>query len=201
MSQIKMRLFTYFTGLNLKSFGISLIIRSQLGTDPWDALFVGLAHNVGFTVGTWLVFISVLILFLNAYLTQKKLNFVSFFSVFLLGLLTDLWLSVLRFDLHQIEYQMIFYWIGLFFLAVGVATYIQGEFAMTPLDELMYGLADRFNLSLMMSKTLTEIVALVLAFLVQGPIGIGTVIFAFCFGPLIQFLIPKINAITRDVVD
>jgi uncharacterized membrane protein YczE len=57
----------------------------------------------------------------------------------------------------------------------------------------MYALHQRFGLSLMVSKTIGEVIALAFAIVLEGPVGLGTVIFTFLCGPLIQFFIPMIE--------
>ncbi|WP_223702238.1 hypothetical protein [Sutcliffiella deserti] len=41
----------YIIGILLLTLGLSFTIQSNLGTSPFDAVLVGLARNVGLTVG------------------------------------------------------------------------------------------------------------------------------------------------------
>lgn len=68
-----MKYIFYGLGILILSLGISLTIQSGLGTSPFDALLVGLSKEVGLTVGSWEVLISVILLICNAILTRKNL--------------------------------------------------------------------------------------------------------------------------------
>lgn len=193
MNKNTARLFAYVTGLIIKSFGISLVIRSRLGTGPWDGFYVGMANQFGLTVGSWLIIFGIFLIFLNSYLIKKKPNFFPMITIFILGFCIDFWLYLINFQPDEVESQVLMFWVGLFFLVLGISTYVQGQFALTPVDQLMYALSERFGFSLMVSKTIGEFFALALAFLLHGPIGLGTIIFTFLCGPLIQFFIPRIE--------
>jgi uncharacterized membrane protein YczE len=180
-------------GLIVQSFGLSLMIRSDLGTGPWDGIYVGVSNRFGLTVGSWLIIVGIILIFLNSYLIKSRPNFISLITIFILGFCIDSFLYLLHFEPDEVGYQVLTFWLGLFFTSIGISVYVQGQFAITPADELMYALSKRFRLSLMTSKTLTDVGALAFAFVLKGPIGLGTIIYTFLCGPLIQFFIPKIE--------
>ncbi|SEN13541.1 YczE/YyaS/YitT family protein [Lihuaxuella thermophila] len=193
MNSHTVRSLAYLTGLIIKSFGISLVIRSRLGTGAWDGFYVGMAGHFGLTVGSWLIILGIFLIFFNSFLIKSKPNFFPIITIFILGCCIDFWLHFLNFEPDGAESQVLIFWVGLLFTAVGISIYVQGQFALTPVDQLMYALSKRFGFSLMISKTIGECFALAFAFLLHGPIGLGTIIFTFLCGPLIQFLIPRIE--------
>ena len=67
--------------------------------------------------------------------------------------------------------------------------YLQTKFLANPIDQFMLALNKRFRLNFMVAKTIGEIGALILALIMQGPIGIGTIIITFLIiGPIIQYM-------------
>ncbi len=193
MNNNSTRLFAYETGLMIKSLGISLIIRSRLGTGPWDGFYVGMANRFGLTVGLWLIIFGIFLIFFSSYLLKCKPSFLPVITIFILGFCIDSWLYLIHFQPDEAESQVLMFWAGLFLFTLGISTYVQSQFALTPVDQLMYALSGRFGFSLMVSKTIGEFFALTFAFLLHGPIGLGTIIFTFLCGPLIQFFIPRIK--------
>ncbi|SFJ25280.1 hypothetical protein SAMN05421852_106129 [Thermoflavimicrobium dichotomicum] len=191
MNKTYARVFAYIVGLIIQSVGLSLIIRSDFGTGPWDGFYVGISNHSGLTVGSWLFVVGILLVFFNSYLIKSKPNFISLITIFIMGLCMDCCLYLLDFEPDQAEMQVLTFWAGLLLTSIGMSLYVQGKFAITPADQLMYALSHRFRLSLMWSKTLTDMGALMLAFLLHGPIGFGTIIYTFLCGPFIQFFIPK----------
>ncbi|MBH8607805.1 YitT family protein [Thermoactinomyces sp. CICC 10521] len=191
-----MRLIAYLSGLVIKSFGISLMIRSHLGTGSWDGFYVGMSNRFGLTVGSWLIVIGIFLILLNSFLTSSKPDFFSLITVFILGFCIDFWLGLLNHwgvNPDNPVQQVLVFWAGLLFTTFGMSTYVQARFALTPVDQFMYALHQRFGFSLMVSKTIGEVIALAFAIVLEGPVGLGTVIFTFLCGPLIQFFIPMIE--------
>ncbi|WP_354005800.1 hypothetical protein [Fictibacillus terranigra] len=52
----------FFMGLLIMSFGISLMIRTDLGNAPWDVLHIGLYYQFGLSIGTWSITIGFLMI-------------------------------------------------------------------------------------------------------------------------------------------
>ena len=199
MYKLIMRMLCYPAGLIIKSLGITLMIVSRAGTDAWNGLYVGMSNQFGFTVGTWVILIGMLIILLNAGLKKGKPDLFSLLTVLILGTCIDFWLNILSFyPVNRLE-QMLTFWAGLICTCFGISVYVQGKFALTPCDDLMYVLCRRFRLSLAVSKTLMDGFALVFALMLHGPISVGTVIFTFLSGPLVQFFAPKIDGLLERV--
>ena len=199
MYKLIMRILSYPIGLIIKSLGITLLIGSHLGTDAWNGLYVGMSNQFGWTVGTWVIMVGMLIILLNAYLKKQKPELFSLLTVLILGVCIDFWLNILSFyPVNRFE-QMLTFWSGLLCTCFGIAVYVQGQFALTPCDDLMYILCQRFGLSLSVSKTITDGCALVVALMLKGPIALGTIIYTFLSGPLIQFFILKIKGLIGKV--
>jgi uncharacterized membrane protein YczE len=66
-----------------------------------------------------------------------------------------------------------------------------------PRDGLMVGLAARGG-SIRVVRTCIEITVLVTGWLLGGTVGIGTVVYALCIGPVVHLSIPAL-AITKPV--
>lgn len=194
MYNLMMRILFYPSGLIIKSLGIALMLSSHVGTDAWNGLYAGMSYQLGWTVGTWVILVGILIILLNAYLKREKPDLFSLLTVFILGVCIDFWLSVLSVYPDNRFEQMITFWIGLLCTCFGISVYVQGQFALTPCDDLMYILCRRFGFSLSVSKTLTDGCALVLALMLKGPISLGTVMYTFLSGPLIHFFIHQIKS-------
>ena len=179
----------YVGGLFILAFGATLTIKANLGAGPWDALNVGLSHLVGLTIGSWIVIVGIVLIFVNAFLLRKKPNLLSLATVFILGFFVDFWMAHLVNQLHYFIFvsQLLLLITGLIIIGLGIALYLQSEFPLNPIDHFMVTIQERFGVNLMTAKLIGEILALLLAFLVNGPIGLGTLIIAFGLGPSIQF--------------
>lgn len=191
--QLFYRIIFFIAGLIFLSFGISLTIKSGLGSGAWDALNVGLSETIGFTPGTWVIIVGIFLIIFNAFLLKKQPDIGAIITLFLTGLFIDFWLLQIfdQFVLGEFVSQLLVFMGGVFSMGLGISIYMQARFPLSPIDNLMIALRERFGLNLMKAKTIGEVTALILAFCFSGPIGIGTFIVTFTVGPLIQLLSPQ----------
>lgn len=183
----------YCIGLFILAFGVSLTIISQLGAGAWDALSVGLSNRYGGTVGSWIIVIGIVLFFVNSLLQRKMPEWLSLITILLLGYFIDFWLLIIWKDIiiHSFIIQLLILLLGALHVGLGISVYLQANFALIPIDRFMLNLQEIFRFPLMVAKTCTELVALTGAWLIGGPIGVGTFIVTVCVGPIIQFFFPK----------
>ncbi|MCL1949493.1 MAG: hypothetical protein FWF59_07155 [Turicibacter sp.] len=178
----------YLLGLFVIALGSSGVILSDVGAGAWDAVFVGLAERFGFTTGTWMIITGFMVLVFCRMLTGKKINFFAFLTSFLLGLMVDFWLLFV-FDaitLETIVQQWVFFALGFGIMCTGAGTYLQADFAPTPIDTLMMSVAKKTKLSIGNARLICEGFATLLGLLVGGPISVGTIIIAIFIGYGVQ---------------
>ncbi|MGE9755227.1 YczE/YyaS/YitT family protein [Bacillus inaquosorum] len=181
-----MKYIYYGLGILILSLGISLTIQSGLGTSPFDAVLVGLSEEVGLTVGSWEVLISVILLICNSILTRKKPMLLGLITAFITGIGIDLWLFIVKTTISPNMWvsKLICFGIGLVLIGLGTAIYLQTKFASTPIDHLTLIIRDISKRTILFSRTLVYALFLVLAIIFKGPIGIGTLL-TVCLGGMI----------------
>lgn len=182
------RILFYVIGLLILTLGISLAITAQKGASAWDALAVGESTTFGLTVGTWIIINCSFLLFVNAFLQKKRPEWLAAITFILIGRFLDIWIFI---DLEHFfaantytRYLQLI--LSIFAMTLGIAIYLQAKFPLSPIDDLMISLNKRFGVSLGVGKTIGEVFALVIAFLLHGPIGIGTILITFSIGPILQ---------------
>ncbi|MHA6744053.1 YczE/YyaS/YitT family protein [Bacillus subtilis] len=190
-----MKYIFYGLGILILSLGISLTIQSGLGTSPFDALLVGLSKEIGLTVGSWEVLISVILLICNAILTRKKPILLGLITVFITGIGIDLWLFVVKntIYLNALLSKLICFGIGLVLIGLGTAIYLQTKFASTPIDHLTLIIRDLSKRTILFSRTLVYALFLVLAIIFKGPIGIGTLLTVCLGGMILHVFMPIVE--------
>lgn len=188
------RIVDFWTGIILLSLGISLTITAGLGVSPFDALLVGLSVHVGLTIGSWEILLALIMIFLNAVLIRQKPEFKGLLTAFATGLCIDTWLWVIGHWLQVGHFvNFIYFIVGMLVSGWGTAMYLRARFARIPVDHLMVIIQLLTKKSVMYSRTLIYIIFFILAFLFQGPIGIGTVL-TVCFGgAILHFFMGRLN--------
>ncbi|WP_431943691.1 YczE/YyaS/YitT family protein [Micromonospora marina] len=183
------RLTQLYAGLVLYGVSMALMIRSELGLDPWDVFHQGLARQTGLSFGTVTIAVGALVLLLWIPLRQRPgLGTVS--NVVVIGLVVDATLTVLP-PGEGMPARVALLVAGI--VANGAATglYLGAGLGPGPRDGLMTGfVARRPRFSVRLVRTIIEITVLALGWLLGGTVGLGTVAYALTIGPLAQFFIP-----------
>jgi len=181
-----MKYIFYVVGILLLTFGISLTIQSDLGTSPFDALLVGLSKSVGLTVGSWEVIIALIIVSCNSLLQKQRPEVLGLLTALITGIGIDMWLFLLHnLVTPELWYsKVIFFGIGLVIIGLGTATYLQTNFAPIPLDRLTFIIQKLTRTNIFLARTIIYLVFLIMAMILHGPIGIGTLL-TVCFGGLL----------------
>ncbi|MGB6409450.1 MAG: YitT family protein [Planococcus donghaensis] len=198
-----MRYGFYMVGILLLTLGIACTIQSDLGTSPFDAVLVGLATNVGLTVGSWEVIVALLLIGCNSFLIRQKPEVLGLVTAIITGIGIDLWLFVLSnlLTIESVQGQTIYFAVGLLLIGVGTATYLHTNFAPIPIDRLTLILRDITKTNLFVGRTLIYTLFLIFALLLGGPIGIGTILTVCFAGLLLNFFMPPIaKAIDRVII-
>lgn len=181
------RTILYLGGLFVLAFGVVLMIKANVGTAPWDALYVGLSEKIGLTVGSWVFIVLGILIVINSIIKKALPNVAGFIPIFILGVYVDLFnLNLLRsVQIDNLPLQWLLFLAGLAILALGISIYLQARFAPLPNDELMLALNNRFGWKMSTTKTIGEISAFVLALVFGGPIGIGSIVGVLLLGLLV----------------
>ncbi|MCP1460910.1 putative membrane protein YczE [Bacillus amyloliquefaciens] len=174
------------------TFGISVTIQSDLGTSPFDALIVGLSVHAGLTVGSWEIIIAFLLICCNSMLKRQRPEFTGMITAFITGIGIDMWL----FFLHRIITPEPWYGkagcfaIGLVVIGIGTATYLHTNFAPIPVDRLTLIVRDLTGRSIFFSRTVIYFIFFILAVMLKGPVGIGTLLTVCLGGIILHFFMP-----------
>lgn len=181
------RLVMLYAGLLLYGATDGLMIRADLGLDPWDVFHQGLSRHTGIAIGNVSIIVGAVVLLLWWPIRQRPgLGTVS--NVFLVGGAIDVTLALVP------HVEALGGRIPLLVASVvgnGVATglYIAARFGPGPRDGLMTGLHRRTGRSLRLIRTAIELTVLAVGFVLGGGVGVGTVLYALAIGPLAQFFL------------
>ena len=175
------------TGLALYGFSMAMMVRAGLGLDPWDVLHQGLAMRTGMTIGVASAVVGVLVLVAWIPLRNRP-GIGTVANVVVDGVTVDvgLWLLPTPTSL-QVRIPMM---IGAVVLnAIATVLYVGAGLGPGPRDGLTTGLATRTGRSVRLVRTLIETAVLATGWLLGGTVGVGTVVYAFGIGPLLQLLL------------
>src|SRR6266705_2886205 len=181
------RLVQLLAGLILYGVSDSMLRLAGLGVDPWDVLHQGLARRTGVPVGTWAIIAGAVVLLLWIPLRQRP-GLGTLCNVVLIGLVINLVLAVVT-PPHSLPVQAAVMVSGVVLNGVATGLYIGAGLGPGPRDGLMTGFAARGH-ALRVVRTCIEATVLLAGWLLGGTVGIGTVVYAACIGPLAHVFVP-----------
>lgn len=167
--------------------GIALMARAGLGLGPWEAFHQGLQFRTGVPMGTISILLGIPILALWWPLGQRP-GIGTLINVLLIGSATNAGNALLP---TQVEppLQLLQMLGGVVVIGAGSGLYLAADLGPGPRDGLMVGVHHRFGWSIRRSRTAIELVVLIVAWALGGTIGIGTIVFAFGIGPVVQVML------------
>ncbi|WIW87975.1 hypothetical protein K3M67_13590 [Sphingobium sp. V4] len=182
------RLFQLVWGLALYGFSMALMLRADLGLDPWDVLHQGLAPKLGLSFGMTVNLIGALVLLLWWPLRQRP-GIGTVANILVIGTAVDLSLMLLS---TPEGFAMRSAWLGAGIILNGLAggAYIGAGLGPGPRDGLMTGLCRRTGWPVKWVRTGIEIGVLAIGWMLGGTVGVGTILYAATIGWIVHHALP-----------
>jgi uncharacterized membrane protein YczE len=181
------------TGLAFFGFGITLFLRANLGLAPWDIFHKGLSKKLDISIGLVIVGLGLLLLLLWIPLRQRP-GVGTILNALEIGFVVNLTKPLVG-EPDQLVVRTLMVIAGVLVIALGSALYIGAGLGSGPRDGLMLGLSKRSiagrQISIRLARTVIELTVMVAGLFLGGSIGIGTLIFMFGIGPLVQLILPR----------
>lgn len=181
-------------GLVLYAVSIGLLVHSGLGNMPWDVLSQGVSRQIGWSLGTVTVVLSVVILVCWWPLRQKP-GIGTVANVLVIGALIDPVLALLDRlpDPLPLAARIGLVAGGIVLNAVASSLYIGARLGPGPRDGLMTGLVARTGWPVGPVRIAIEVPVVAVGWLLGGTVGLATVAYALGIGPLIHVLLPRLT--------
>lgn len=186
-SNLWLRLLQLNLGLMLFGLGIALMLKAGIGLDPWSVFHEGLANQTGLSFGRVTQLTGVLLIALSFALLRVKPGLATVLNMLLVGPWVDFyraqaWLPTAEGWLWGICQFMA----GVVLVGLASGLYIAARFGAGPRDGFVLGLSLRLGLSVRLTRSGLELLVLVSGFLLGGPLGLGTALFAITVGYFMQ---------------
>lgn len=173
-------------GLFLFALGIVMTMNANLGYAPWDVFHKGMSNILGISIGNASILLGLVICVVVA-LAGEKLGMGTILNMILIGIFLDRILELRVIPLmNGFPAGIVMMMAGLFVISFGSYFYMGSGFGAGPRDSLMVVLERKTGLPVGVSRALIESSAVLLGWLMGGPVGLGTVLAAFGIGFCIQ---------------
>jgi len=174
-------------GLVVFGFGIALMARANVGLGPWEVFHQGMQFRTGIPMGTVSIILGLPIIAMWWPLGQRP-GLGTLLNVALIGTATNAGNELVPLQTVPVL-QVAQMLAGVLVIGLGSGLYLATDLGPGPRDGLMVGIHRRFGWSIRRSRTAIEITVLVVGWLLGGTIGLGTLVFAFGIGPVVQIML------------
>ena len=185
------------TGLTIAHLGVTLFLQADLGSDPFNVLIQGLFRAIPWpefmTHGNVHVGVSFLIILVLRAVDRSYIQIGTLLCMILGGPIIDVFTVLLGGVIHS---QSPFLWrvaclaLGCVILAFGMTIVIKSRAGTGPNDLVAVVISDKSKKKFSVIRILTDVAFVVIGFALGGSFGVGTLICAFCVGPVAGVFLP-----------
>lgn len=204
ISNVIWRTLMSFVGIALLSLGTAFLRGGQVGLDPFTATNTGISGHLNLSLGVYQLGANLLIFIFILIMDRHKIGIGTLLNMVLVGFEVQ-WFIALYQRLFGTQVNVIVIIsnliIGLLLFTLGASMYMGADLGVAPYDAIAPILSDRLHTQYRTVRIAQDVLFMVVAFLVGGPVGIGTIIVAFFTGPLITFWDRHISQPMRRTID
>jgi uncharacterized membrane protein YczE len=206
------RIVLSFMSIIIMGFGIALFSVSGFGVDPFTSMNMNVASTLGIGFGTYQLIVNAVILLFVIIVAHRGLVGVgTAFNMVGCGYACEFFESVIRSMLHgnnSLAIRIPLLIAGIIILCFACSLFFTANIGVGPYDALGFMLSSSIKLEHKWTRVITDVTVVLIGLVVSGGltalfkgnlagvknIGIGTIITAFCMGPLVNFFNKTISA-------
>ena len=173
-------------GFAMFGLSIAMLIRANLGTSAWAVLEVALSQLLHLTPGTISVLVGFSVLVI-ALLLHEKIGWGTVANILCIGPFEDLSLWLISPVKNNLPLQIAMLLGATVIMGVASAVYIGVDAGAGPRDSLMLAVKRTTGWSVRLARGTLEVTVVLIGWLLGGPAGVGTVVFALLIGPAVQW--------------
>lgn len=184
-------------GISLISFGSALSESMDMGLDPFTALNRGASSLLGFSLGNYQLVVNLIILAIVFFMKRSLIGWGTVYNMILVGYQVEFFTGMFtdNFAIEEMSFiiRIIITIVAILIFTLGVAIYMDTELGVSPYDAIAPLITDKTGWSYSPVRIVQDLVVVLAAFFIGGPVGVSTVITGFFAGPLISFFSKKVS--------
>lgn len=189
MNQQIRRIIMTISGIGLNGIAVGLFNFSDFGMDPFQVFAHGLWNLTGIGFGTFYMILSLIMLVIVFILDRTKIGLGTLINMFLLGYVAEFsgWILENNIPHPSLFIKIVFLLAGILTISFAAALYFTADLGVSTYDAVALYLAAHTPVPFSCLRITTDIICVVIGFLLHATVGIGTLVTAFFMGPVIAF--------------
>lgn len=179
-----------FLGILIMGVGIGLFKVSLMGNDPSSALGIAVGDWVGIDFSISIIVMNCLYFVVELIFGRKMIGIGTFVNWFFVGPIASFFEKMfLQFfgSPETFPEKLLIMVVGILILSFSCALYQTADVGISPYDSLSLLMAQHPRFKYFWCRIFTDSVCVIIAFLLGGLIGLGTLVCALGIGPFVAF--------------
>ena len=195
MDEFKKRLIMCISGVFLSGVAAGIFGFTAFGMDPFQVFAHGLWGLTPLSYGTFYVILNGVLLAFMFFFNRRMIGLGTIINLFLLGYVveyTDLILGRV-FPSPSVLLRIVLMIFALVLSSLAASLYFVAEMGVSAYDWIALTISAKKGWAFRVVRIATDFICVLTGGLLGATVGIGTVLTAFCMGPVIQFFNEKIS--------
>ena len=189
MDEFKKRLIMCISGVFLSGVAAGIFGFTAFGMDPFQVFAHGLWGLTPISYGTFYVILNGILLAFMFFFNRRMIGLGTIINLFLLGYVveyTDLILGRV-FPSPSVLLRIVLMIFALVLSSLAASLYFVAEMGVSAYDWIALTISQKKRWAFRVVRIATDFICVLTGGLLGATVGIGTVLTAFCMGPIIQF--------------
>ena len=204
-TQLYMKKFlVFFLGLFLIQVGVAVMLRLNIGSDPFTVFTQGLSKTLHISAGNANRFITVFLGVLLLFIDRTYIKIGTLISIIFAGSMMDIMYSIyggLSLESYPLLVKSLFFLIALVPISIGIPMIKLAGIGVAPNDSVYFVLEDHLKQPYSRVRMASDAVYFVLGIICGGVIGVGTIFCLVCLGPMTGVTFPRVERLVRVFLD
>ena len=188
-------------GNMILGIGAALLAYSLMGNEPYTAMNMAISGGIGMGLGNYQLIVNIMLLIVQLIWGRSYIGFGSIVNMFFLGYIIQFSGYAINTlfgpsDAYVLPLRLVIMVVSFVFMTYGLSMYQTASLGVAPYDYVALGLTDHFPIPFFASRMIGDcccvlvIIVAVFGGLITwetSHLGVGTIVGAFCLGPLINF--------------
>lgn len=181
------RLLFSILGVSFICIGIALFSQSGINGDCLTVLYIALTNKFGLTIGRWTFIVGMVELIIPLIFDRKKIGFTTLFFAVIGQYIVDFFISIIP-SQTKIIYGVLYILIATVIISIGSIFCLAARVGLTLFDAFCFSISDHFKIKYTYVRYGVDAFHLILALILGGSIGIGTIICLLISGITIDII-------------
>lgn len=191
------RLILMVIGNIFLGMGVSIFKFSGMGNDPFNGMLMALANITSIAYPVLMILLNIFLFILELVFGRTFIGAGTIVNACFLGYITTFFYTIIQMlfgEPSELWQRIIIVCIGVIITSFGVSLYQTADAGIAPYDSLSLITSKRWpNIPYFWHRMATDAVCALVCYLAGGIIGLGTLLCAFCLGPIVHFFTEHIS--------